>query len=484
MNLDIRQGEKPHMLVAFGLLLLAFLSRFYGVWEWHITGDEYFTAFHSHERYTSFVNQAYYALVVATYSIFGHDEWLSRLPALIIGVVSIPVLYITWSRVIGRNAALFAALILIFSAWHLWFSQYARFYIGVFLFSSLAYYFFYSAVIKNKVLYLVLALACSLIAIMFHATAILVPVSCAVAYLGMFVLSKKSENNGSRIIKIYLGVCVLIAIPALLFFMDQVLTRWLALEQTWGYGPLLIVPQVVKYLQVPIVIVALFGWLLLLRHNKMMAIFFAAGIGVPVVLMMLGSTRMSVRPDYIFYILPLVVILSGVACAAVWRATGKARYTGHVLLVTVIICLLPEFFSHYTAKKSLHFKEAVSFVEKNFQENDGVLSFINGFNLYAEKEYELLPFISFERDRNERWQQSLNPLLETHNRVWLVISSKRAPLAPELDKWLHCNARLVWRKHARRQDYEVYGYQVFLATREVSKAPGIVGCGSQLAIDH
>jgi len=476
MGFEIKPGEKPHLLIALGLLVLALLSRFYGIAEWHIVGDEYFTAFYSHERYTSFINQAYYALVVLTYSIFGDAEWLSRLPALIIGVLSIPVLYISWSRVVGKNAALFAALILVFSAWHLWFSQYARFYIGVFLFSSLAYYFFYSAVIQDRVSYLALALACSLIAIMFHATAILVPASCVVAYLVMFILLKGSIEGPSKVIKIYLGVSILIVIPALVFFLEKVLSTWLALEQTWGHGPLMILPQTVKYIQLPIVATALFGWFLLLRHNKLMAVFFAIGIGVPLVLMMIASSRMSVRPDYVFYILPLVIVLSGIACEAVSQAMVRSKYAAHVLLVTVIICLLPSFISHYTAKKSLRFEEVVSFVEKNFQKDDQILSFLNGFNLYADKEYKLLPFISFERDKRENWQQALDPLMESHSRVWFVISSKRAPLAPELDKWLYCNARLVWQKHARRMDYEVDGYQVYLASQATRNSQDISGC--------
>ena len=109
MNLPSKAGEKPVVSTAIVLTLLAFASRFYGIWEWDLAGDEYFTAFHSHERFASITNPAYYFIVVVFYALFGESEWISRLPALIIGVASIPVLFATWCRVFGRNAAFFAA---------------------------------------------------------------------------------------------------------------------------------------------------------------------------------------------------------------------------------------------------------------------------------------------------------------------------------------------------------------------------------------
>lgn len=352
MLIGDRTAEKPSWAIFLMLFGVTLLSRIYGIWEWELVGDEHFTAFRSHKRYTSIINPAYYFLVVTSYKIFGQSDWIARVPALIIGVASIPILYATWSRIVGRNAALFAAVILVFSAWHLWFSQYARFYIGVFFFSSLAYYFFFRAIYVDKISYLVWALLFSLIAFLFHVTAVFVPISCAVAYLALLVFKKSINDYSIRIAKLYLLFCLVSALGATPVLLS-ILESWVSSDQTWGYGSILIIPQLVKYVQLPIVVSAFFGWILLTKRWPMAAIFFGASIGVPLIFITLAASVMSVRPDYVFYVLPLLVVLSGLACEEVWESLRikKSKVMPFLVIVLMISFLLPEFVSHYLAKK-------------------------------------------------------------------------------------------------------------------------------------
>jgi mannosyltransferase len=77
-------------------------------------------------------------LVWASIHVFGEAEWSVRLPAVLFGVATIPVMY--W---VGRLArfervpALAGALLLALSYHHIWFSQNARGYTGYLLFSLL-----------------------------------------------------------------------------------------------------------------------------------------------------------------------------------------------------------------------------------------------------------------------------------------------------------------------------------------------------------
>lgn len=68
---------------------------------------------------------------------------------MLLGMLSVPVFSVTRRDFIGRNAALVGSLLIIFNAWHLWYSQYSRFYTGAILFGSLSYYLFYQALLRD-----------------------------------------------------------------------------------------------------------------------------------------------------------------------------------------------------------------------------------------------------------------------------------------------------------------------------------------------
>ena len=470
-------NQKPKGSILILLFFTAVVSRFYGIWEWGLVNDEYFTATKSYERFASIVNPAYYSLVVLTHKLLGSAEWLSRIPAFILAIFSIPVLYFSWSKNIGRNSALFAAGILVFSAWHLWFSQHARFYIGVFLFSSVSYFFFFRAIYTAKLNNLIWALIFSVLAVLFHVTAILVPVSVVVAYIAIFVFMKKNECVNFQNIKIYLILCLIagILVSPVLFV---VLSRWVSTGQTWGYGAMLIVPQLIKYIQLPIVVTALIGWLVVLRKDKVAAIFFLSALAIPALFLTASASFMAISPSYAFYILPIVIILAGIACeeARTHLASTHSFGVSAVAFFLLISTLLPSFASHFLDKKSFDFSSVINFIDDNFQPGDRVLSFKPGFELPNGKQFSKLPFISFERDTAIDWHKELQSLADVNERTWVVVSSKRKPLAPGLEQWLFCNAKLVWQKHAVRLDYEVNGYQIYLVSDETKKSQGILTC--------
>jgi len=470
--------QKPRLSIFFVLLVSAIISRFYGIWEWDLVNDEHFsTVTVAAERYFSFVNPAYYSLVLLTHEIFGTGEWLPRLPAFLLAAISVPVLYFTWSRALGRNVALIASVILIFSAWHLWYSQYARFYSGVFLFSSVAYYFFLKAIYVDRISILIWALVFSALAISFHLTAVFVPVSASVAYFLIWIARKNLGDISIRTIKIYIIFSIVCGL-ALLPFLINVLDNWVASGQTWGYGSILILPQLIKYIQIPIVVMAFFGWLIVLNADKASAIFFLVLLIVPALFFVIASPWMAISPSYAFYILPLSIILSGIACEElrIQLSSHQSQVVSLLALVLIISTLMPSFVSHFLDRRSLNFNSAVKFVGENYRSGDRVLTFIIGFKLPDDKENILLPYISEARDSYTDWRKELQGLLDVDNRTWIIISSKRKPLAYGLERWLLCNSKLVWRKHAVRLDYEVNGYEIYLVPRDNQRSNELNSC--------
>lgn len=60
--------------------------------------------------------------------LFGDAEWALRLPAALLGIATVPMLYVLGARIGGRSTGLIAALLLTLSGFHVWYSQEARMY--------------------------------------------------------------------------------------------------------------------------------------------------------------------------------------------------------------------------------------------------------------------------------------------------------------------------------------------------------------------
>lgn len=83
----------------------------------------------------------YSALAWLSVLIFGEHAWSLRLPAVIFGIASIPMLYLLGASVATRSEALLAAAFLAVSYHHIWFSQDARGYSALAFWTLASTYF-------------------------------------------------------------------------------------------------------------------------------------------------------------------------------------------------------------------------------------------------------------------------------------------------------------------------------------------------------
>lgn len=75
----------------------------------------------------------------------GISELMLRVPSVIIGILTVPILGLYSRRLLGTRGAIIFTLLLAISTWHLWMSQTARFYGQQFLFYNLCLIFYYDA---------------------------------------------------------------------------------------------------------------------------------------------------------------------------------------------------------------------------------------------------------------------------------------------------------------------------------------------------
>jgi hypothetical protein len=84
----------------------------------------------------------YSVLARVAMDLFGESNWALRLPAVLFGVATVPALYFCARQVTTQREALLAAALLAVSYHHVWFSQNARGYTGLALWTVVTTYFF------------------------------------------------------------------------------------------------------------------------------------------------------------------------------------------------------------------------------------------------------------------------------------------------------------------------------------------------------
>lgn len=141
-------------IIALGLLLRClFLNSSF--WLDEITPLTFYrdsSIFGLLTTYYSTNNHLFYTLLEKmAVSVFGEQEWVVRLPSVLIGALTIPVFYLLTRLVASRWISLAAALLLAVSYQHIFFSQNARGYTAHLLFSLGATLFLLRGVKKDKV---------------------------------------------------------------------------------------------------------------------------------------------------------------------------------------------------------------------------------------------------------------------------------------------------------------------------------------------
>lgn len=457
--------ETPGVIIICCLTLLALVSRGYGIWEWSIMGDEYFSVAFADERSKSFINPAYYVLVSTSIELFGLTAWSARLPSALLGVLSVPVFHVTCRHVTDRKTALVGSLFIIFSSWHLYFSQLSRFYSGVFLFGVLSYFLYYKALKKDSYVLLAGAFLSNVLGILFHATFIMVPAACAVYSASvLFWMKTKDQFLSDRVAKVHLLVCAIGILASLPFFLE-IAVSWSSNGGALGVDPLRTLFDFTEAANIVLITGAVFGCLLMLRRDFPKAIFFAVGIGIPLLGLVVGSVLLpAVRAKYVFYTLPMIITLASFLCAEISLLLPRHRIARYVVAFLIIVSMVPDFISHYTGHMSLNVREPISYIERRYEPGDKIVVFspaikFNFKDHFPDEAWHVVGSKSV-------WRQAARQVNRSSHRAWILVDTYRSPrIREDFEAWLMDNAALVWRKGEKRFDYRVNGYEIWMVSR-------------------
>lgn len=130
------QTTPPIVLAVTMAVLLAAVLRLIALGQKSLWLDEAFSITLAQTPWASFVqqlrtreaNMAMYYLVLRAWLHLGLSEWMIRLPSVLAGIATVPLVYAVGARLFGRRAGFIAALILTLDPFHIALSQDARSY--------------------------------------------------------------------------------------------------------------------------------------------------------------------------------------------------------------------------------------------------------------------------------------------------------------------------------------------------------------------
>jgi len=423
------------------IFLFAVALRFYKLGEWSLWIDEIYSlqAAQSVQGSGGLFQPISTHLINASISSFGTTEWSLRLAPALIGLASLPVLYILARKLFDRQVALIAVALLAISPWHLYWSQNARFYTTLLLFYLVALIAFFWGMETNKRRFLLLSLVLLGLA-MFERmfAAFLVPVIiCYVVLLNVLPFEKRLPYDVRKLL-------AAIAIPILIFALYdafQLIAGGESRIQSFlvkfvgnpNKSPLRFLASFVYHLGIPVLCVGSATGLYLIKQKKRVGLYLLISAVLPPLVLTLAASFIFTADRYAFISLPGWIILTAVGIKH--SLTQSLRYRQTLMLVIPLIVV-----THSLVENTLYYQyqrgnrpdwqNAYSVVKAQIRNSDVVYSTRPEIGAHY-LEREVIGIANVDRDT----------VLQAVHRTWFITSLDE--IDPALEHWVEINSQLI-----------------------------------------
>ncbi|WP_298139569.1 glycosyltransferase family 39 protein [Flavobacterium sp.] len=172
----------------------------------------------------------YFYSLYFLFKIFGYTTFVARVYSAFVGVISVFSIFLLGKEIFNKKTGIFAALIITINPFHLYYSQDARPYMFLFLFTTLAFYYLIKFIKNNNQKSAILYGLASALMIYSHFFGLFVLFTQYLLML-FFIIISKTENRKKFFINSFLsGVITLILfIPAIKIFIKvtQIKEFWI-----------------------------------------------------------------------------------------------------------------------------------------------------------------------------------------------------------------------------------------------------------------
>jgi mannosyltransferase len=301
-----------------------------------------------------------YWLIGAAFHWLGVSEWSARLGPALIGISSIPLLFLVVHRFFNARIALVFITFLTVSHWHINVSQNARYTSSLLLFYALALFFFYRGMERERLLLLLSAgffLALATIERLF--AVMLVPI------LGVYLIALFMIPNLKRPFRVrwqHIGLLILPGLIAGLVIGRESLlqpSRYLTefARQAEGPGPLGIFFSFGGYMNLPLIGFGVLSavYLTLLAHQsarRPAGLYFGLAAMMPLVGIMTLSMIQRADARYVIVAMPGFFMLAALAIDEMYVSVKRPAQL-LVLGFGAVLLIEPVLGAHYPHKPCL-----------------------------------------------------------------------------------------------------------------------------------
>ncbi len=359
--------------------LLGGFLRFFHLATWSFWIDEIFSIGGKFDGFNNTLLRRSLAtdLIRLVVDLRGESEWNARFVPALIGVITIPLLYLLLRQCIARPGALAAAALLAFSHWHLYWSQNARFYSLLFLFFSLGLLFFYLGLERDRPLFLVFALVLFGLAMRERMVAIL-GLPALVFYLLAIIIFRFDRPKGLNIrnMAVFFGPVILTGLVIVLPYARN-LSGWFAGFDRINNTPFFLLKGVIYYIGAPLIAVAIGSALAgLLQKNRLALLLILTAISPLVFLMGLSLIQYTAN-RYIFFMLFSWIVLAALGFQLlVDRLPQGSRLLSLLVVGALLASYVGDIFMYYTAQNGNRddWRSAFVYIAEHAQAGDVVVS--------------------------------------------------------------------------------------------------------------
>jgi hypothetical protein len=336
------------------------------------------------------------SLIAASMGIFGETEFAARLPSVIFGTLTIPLVFFFAKKIGGKRTALIAAFLVTFLAIEIAWSRQARMYQQLQFFYILSLYLFYLFTQKrsNKLLVLtILSTICAALSHTFGFSLILV----YVAYLLLTNIKNFRKYMNKGLFKRKQTLIFLLCV-AILLILGQALFQ--VFSSAWGIK-VNYFTEYTDYLTeiLPVILyLGAVGIVIMFKRDARTSLLLLLALVIPFYFVCFHVKMLSMR--YLYFFMPILIIYFAytvtyvcdtLAHAVTKRAGGTAKATRTTLLkswlspaLTVVVLglslhgsgfgFLPQS-NHYleTTAPQPDFKLAYNFINDNLKEGDIII---------------------------------------------------------------------------------------------------------------
>lgn len=432
--------------------------------------DEVLTVLHANQLSIDSlgINPLPYIAVKFSLSTWGADEWGARFIPCIVGIATIPLMYLMGRSLVNTQVGIFAAAFVALSNWHLFWSQNSRGYIFTFLFGMLTAWSFYLAIQRDRPLMMIGSLFAAICLILSHTLSIFILPALA-GYVASFwlvdafprarktsVRAQEEERSlfpsGENITGRPAGIrwrnllifFLPFTIPIFVFILPEFRT-WLVSGwglNEWQRSPIYIVFTLVYGLSVPVAVTAFFG--LFSKPVDPPVRFLACYAGIPLALLLIASRFQNVAGYYLFFSTPAYFLLCAIGCDRISRVKSLPIVVRAVLPCVIIVTMLSQNYLYFKLENGGRpkWREAFSTIQSEMKDTDRVVLSLPQMSQYYLPELEptaVKEVLDKRLEFEKRWEVG-------RRRVWFVIDAGTFDVfdsGRKFRQWLRRRARLV-----------------------------------------